>query len=234
MAIILNLETATQICSVVLAKSGEILAKRELNEKNVHAEVLTPFIQEVIAEASIKLQDLDAIAVSKGPGSYTGLRISVSTAKGLCYSLDKPLISIGTLESLAHYAAQKLKNTLTSKHQIYPMIDARRMEVYTAPFSSDLQQISPVTPLIFDENTFSDIPQDQKLIFVGDGSRKTKELFADNEQIEIHDDILCSAEGMMKIAEEKFINQDFEDVAYFEPFYLKEFIAGIPKVKGLK
>lgn len=234
MAIILNLETATQVCSVVLAKDGALLAKRELNEKNVHAEVLTPFIEEVVKEAGLKLQDLDAIAVSKGPGSYTGLRISISTAKGLCYSLDKPLISVGTVESLAHFAADKMGNTITSNHLIYPMIDARRMEVYTASFSSDLQQLSEVAPLIFDDSTFRDIPKNQKLIFVGDGSTKTKDLFADNEQIEIHDHILSSAEGMVQIAEQKFKNQDFEDVAYFEPFYLKEFIAGIPKVKGLK
>jgi len=234
MAIILNLETATQICSVVLAKDGEVLAKRELNEKNVHAEVLTPFIEEVVQEVGLKLQDLDAIAVSKGPGSYTGLRIGVSTAKGLCYSLDKSLISVGTLESLANIAAHKLADSLTLHHHIYPMIDARRMEVYTAPFSSDLKQLSEVAPLIFDENTFADLSIDQKLILVGNGSSKTKELFSDNPQIEIHDKILCSAEGMIKIAEEKYSKQDFEDVAYFEPFYLKEFIAGIPKVKGLK
>lgn len=234
MAIILNLETATKICSVVLTKNEKVLAKRELNEKNVHAAVLTPFIEEVVKEVGIKLQDLDAVAVSKGPGSYTGLRIGVSTAKGLCYSLDKPLISVGTIESLAHYAAQQLADSITPNHQIYPMIDARRMEVYTAPFSSDLKQLSDVAPLIFDENTFSNLKQDQKLILVGDGSAKTKELFSDNPQIEIHEDILCSAEGMVSIAEEKFNHQDFEDVAYFEPFYLKEFIAGIPKVKGLK
>jgi len=234
MALILNLETATQICSVVLSKDGAILAKRELNEKNVHAEVLTPFIEEVIAEAGLKLQDLDAIAVSKGPGSYTGLRISVSTAKGLCYSLDKPLISVGTIESLAHYAIQKLVNSVSPNHIIYPMIDARRMEVYTAAFSSNLEQLSDVAPLILEEDSFSKLNQDQKLIFIGDGSPKTKELFSNNAQIEIHDDINCSAEGMVKIAEDKFKSQDFEDVAYFEPFYLKEFVAGIPKVKGLK
>lgn len=234
MALILNLETATQVCSVVLAKDGVLLAKRELNEKNVHAEVLTLFVEEVVAEAGLKLQDLDAVAVSKGPGSYTGLRISVSTAKGLCYGLDKPLISVGTLESLASYASQKLVNFVTPGHQIYPMIDARRMEVYTAQFSSDLKQLSDVAPLILDENSFSDLDKNQKLIFVGDGSSKTKELFADKHQIEIHDEILCSAQGMIQIAEEKFHNADFEDIAYFEPFYLKEFIAGIPKVKGLK
>lgn len=234
MAIILNLETATQVCSVVLAKDGEVLVKRELNEKNVHAEVLTPFIEEVVQEVGLKLLDINAIAVSEGPGSYTGLRISVSTAKGLCYSLDKPLISVGTIESLANYAAQKLTDSLTPNHLIYPMIDARRMEVYTAPFSSDLKQLSKVTPLIFDENTFADLSIDQKLILVGDGSSKTKEIFSDNPQIEIHDEILCSAEGMLKIAEEKYHQQNFEDVAYFEPFYLKEFVAGIPKVKGLK
>lgn len=234
MAIILNLETATPVCSVVLAKDGALLAKRELNEKNVHAEVLTPFVEEVVEEAGLKLQDIDAVAVSKGPGSYTGLRISVSAAKGLCYSLDKPLISVGTIESLAHFAAQKLVDSLTPNHHIYPMIDARRMEVYTAAFSNELKQLSEVTPLIFEEDTFSELNSNQKLIFVGDGSTKAKDFFSNNSQIEVRDDILCSAEGMIKIAEEKFQKEDFEDVAYFEPFYLKEFIAGIPKVKGLR
>jgi len=234
MGLILNLETATQVCSVVLSKDGEILAKRELNEKNVHAEVLTPFIEEVISKASLKLHDLDAVAVSKGPGSYTGLRIGVSTAKGLCYSLGKPLISVGTIESLANYTVQKLADSITSNCNIYPMVDARRMEVYTAAFSYNLNQLSEVTPLILDKQSFSELKPDQKLILTGDGSSKTKELFSDHNQIEIHDEILCSAEGMIQIAEEKFKHQDFEDVAYFEPFYLKEFIAGIPKVKGLK
>lgn len=234
MAIILNLETATQVCSVVLAKDGAVLAKRELNEKNVHAEVLTPFIEEVVQEAGISLKDLDAIAVSKGPGSYTGLRIGVSTAKGLCYSLDKPLISVGTLDSLAYYAAQQLSSSLSSSHIICPMIDARRMEVYSNLYNSALETTDDVAPLILDSQSFSDLKEDQKLILVGDGCAKTKELFAARPNIIIHDEILCSAEGMIHIAEEKFLQQNFEDVAYFEPFYLKEFMAGIPKVKGLR
>lgn len=234
MANILNLETATQVCSVVLAKDGKLLSKRELNEKNVHAEVLTTFIEEVMADAGLKLNDLDAVAVSKGPGSYTGLRIGVSTAKGLCYSLDKPLISVGTLASLTHYAAQKLLHSITPNHLLCPMIDARRMEVYSALFNSELQRQSEVAPLLLDEESFKDLDEDQKLILFGDGSDKTKALFENRPQIEIHEDILCSAEGMMKISEEKFNRQDFEDLAYFEPYYLKEFIAGIPKVKGLR
>jgi tRNA threonylcarbamoyladenosine biosynthesis protein TsaB len=234
MAIILNLETATQVCSVVLAKDGKLLGKRELNEKNVHAEVLTPFIEEVIEEAGLKLSHLDAVAVSKGPGSYTGLRIGVSTAKGLCYSLDKPLISVGTLDSLAHYAVKKLPYSVAPNHLLCPMIDARRMEVYAALFNSELHKQTEVAPLILDEQSFNDLKEGQKLILLGDGSGKTKALFKHRSQIEIHEEILCSAEGMVQISEEKFNQEDFEDLAYFEPCYLKEFIAGIPKVKGLR
>lgn len=234
MATVLNLETATQVCSVVLARDGKLIGKRELNEKNVHAEVLTPFIEEVMEEAGLRLNDLDAVAVSKGPGSYTGLRIGVSTAKGLCYGLDKPLISVGTLESLAHYARQKLVSFITPNHLLCPMIDARRMEVYAALFNAELQSQSEVAPLILDEESFKDLKEDQKLVLFGDGSAKTKVLFENRARIEIHDDVLCSAEGMIHISEEKFNRQDFEDLAYFEPYYLKEFIAGIPKVKGLR
>lgn len=234
MAIILNLETATQVCSVVLAKEGKLLGKRELNEKNVHAEVLTPFIEEVMEEAGLKLSDLDAIAVSKGPGSYTGLRIGVSTAKGLCYSLDQPLISVGTLDSLAHYAVQKLPHAITPNHLLCPMIDARRMEVYAALFNSQLHKQTEVAPLILDENSFNDLEEHQKLIIFGDGSGKTKALFEHRSHIEIHEEILCSAEGMVQISEQKYNHQNFDDLAYFEPFYLKEFIAGIPIVKGLR
>jgi tRNA threonylcarbamoyladenosine biosynthesis protein TsaB len=234
MALILNIETATQVCSVALSKDGHLLALREYSEKNAHAEVLTPLIQELISEAKVHLTDLDAIAVSEGPGSYTGLRIGVSTAKGLCYSLDKPLISIPTLSSMAQWAAQNLKSKLTKDSLLFPMIDARRMEVYTCQFDYQLKQLNETAPLIFDEETFVEGYSGKELVLFGDGCQKSTVLFSERKNITIYPEILCSAQGMLQLAEDKFKNSDFVDLAYFEPFYLKEFIAGIPKVKGLR
>ena len=232
MALIINIETATQMCSVALAKDGKLLTLRELHEKNVHAEVLSTFAQEVLQEANLSWSALDAIAVSEGPGSYTGLRIGVSTAKGLCYSLDIPLIAVSTLQSLAAFAQITLGETIKEDSYIAPMIDARRMEVYTAFFDHQNIRKSKIEPHIFTEDSFKEISQ--PIVLCGDGCEKAKDLFASRENIEIHPEILCSSKGMMAIAEEKFQQQEFEDVAYFEPFYLKEFIAGIPRVKGLR
>lgn len=234
MAIILNIETSTQVCSVALAKDGHLLVLKESNEKNSHAEILTAFIEEALMEANLKFNQLDAIAISKGPGSYTGLRIGMSTAKGLCYSLDKPLIGIDTMQSMAHFAAQELISEITSETLLVPMIDARRMEVYTAFYNSELSAISQIAPLILEEDSLSKEAQNHKLILTGDGCAKCIELFSQQENIHIFPEILSSAKGMIQLAEEKFNSQDFEDVAYFEPFYLKEFIAGIPRVKGLR
>ena len=232
MALILNLETATQVCSVALAKDGELLSLRELNEKNVHAEVLTPFVQEVMKEANLNLADLDAVAVSQGPGSYTGLRIGVSTAKGLCYSLDIPLIGVSTLQSMARWAQITLGDKISDKAWFTPMIDARRMEVYTAFYNHQMEAQSKIEPHIFTEDSFATI--DKELILSGDGCQKSQDLFKNRSNISIYPEILCSAQGMISLSENKFQKEDFEDVAYFEPFYLKEFIAGIPRVKGLR
>lgn len=234
MALILNIDTATPVCSVALARDGKLLALREKNEKNIHAEVLTHFIMEVIAEAGCKLADLDAVAVSKGPGSYTGLRIGVSTAKGLCYSIDKPLIGIGTIESMAHFAAQELVGKYTEKDLFLPMIDARRMEIYGAFYNNHLQAQSEVKPHILDENSFLEEGENNNIILTGDGAAKCQEIFKERHEIKIYPEIHCSSRGMLQLSEEAFNKQAFEDVAYFEPFYLKEFIAGIPRVKGLR
>ena len=234
MGLILNIETATQVCSISLAKDGNLLALRELNEKNVHAEVLTVFIQEIMKETSLTLSDIEAIAVSKGPGSYTGLRIGLSTAKGLCYSLDIPLISVSSLQAIAQNAALKLKGEIKENTLFAPMIDARRMEVYTAFYKPTMEEVSKIEPHIFSEESFLEEEKTHELILIGDGCAKSQDLFSQRKNIRIFPDILSSSLGMIPLAEKKFQEQDFEDVAYFEPFYLKEFIAGIPRVKGLR
>jgi len=234
MGLILHIETATQTCSVVLAKDAELLAIREINEKNIHAEVLTAFVSEVMKEASMSLQKLDAVAVSMGPGSYTGLRIGVSTAKGLCYSLDKPLIGISTLQAMARYAALELTDEIKSNTLFAPMIDARRMEVYTALYRPNMEIIGEVAPHIFSEESFIEESKTNELLLTGDGSIKSLDLFKERKNIKIFPHILSSARGMMSLADKKWQARDFENLAYSEPFYLKEFIAGIPRVKGLR
>lgn len=234
MALILNMDTATPVCSVALAQDGKLLALREKNEKNIHAEVLNGFVEEVLKEAQKSLKDLDAIAVSMGPGSYTGLRIGVSAAKGFCYSLDKPLIGVGTIDAMAHWAAHELNGKLEENSLFLPMIDARRMEIYGAFFNQQLEALSEVKPHILDENSFLEEGKDKSIILTGDGAAKCQEIFSQREEIIIYPDIHSSSRGMMQMAEDKFNQQIFEDVAYCEPFYLKEFIAGIPRVKGLR
>jgi len=234
MALILNMDTATPVCSVALAKDGQLLAFREKNEKNIHAEVLNGFVAEVLEEAELGLKDLDAVAVSMGPGSYTGLRIGVSSAKGLCFSLDIPLIAIGTIESMACWAAEQLPEQVSEKALFIPMIDARRMEVYGAFYNHNLEAQTKVMPHILDEHSFLEEAENHQLVVTGDGAAKCQDIFAQRKEIKIFPEILSSSRGMIRKADEKFQHNEFVDVAYFEPFYLKEFIAGIPKVKGLR
>jgi len=217
MALILNLETATKNCSVSISKDGETISLKEINTGGYsHSELLHSFIEEVLKESNFKLSNLDAVAVSKGPGSYTGLRIGVSTAKGLCFGNNIPLISIPTLESMA--TSQKGDYTLL------PMLDARRMEVYACVFNSSLQEIRKTEAEIIDENSYAEFLEKGKVLFFGDGAEKCKEIIK-HENAEFVDDIFPSAKDMAGISEEKFNRQDFEDTAYFEPFYLKDFIA---------
>ncbi|MCF8297766.1 MAG: tRNA (adenosine(37)-N6)-threonylcarbamoyltransferase complex dimerization subunit type 1 TsaB [Saprospiraceae bacterium] len=229
MALILNIETATKICSVALAKDGELISFREQGGQYSHAELITTFIQEVIADAQIEIKDLDAVSISKGPGSYTGLRIGVSTAKGLCYSLDKPMISVSTLQAMA-LGAVKVVN---DKNALFcPMIDAKRMEVYTALFDADDNEVREIKADIIDENSFSEYLAKNKIYFFGDGADKCRETITHPNAI-FKSEGLPSAKNMICISEKKFQNKLFEDVAYFEPFYLKDFIAGVSRVKGL-
>lgn len=224
MAYILSIETATTNCSVSLSKDGETLFLKEDYSSNYsHAERLHVFIDTVLKEANIKQSQLDAIAVSKGPGSYTGLRIGVSAAKGLCYALDIPLISISTLEALAHQV--EVTNGI-----IIPMIDARRMEVYSAIFSKDYKLIREIEAQILNEQSFRDYLQSEMLYFIGSGVDKTKTLINNQNAIFIEGK-LPSAKEMGTLAYAKYKISDIENVAYFEPYYLKDFVALKPKSK---
>ncbi|MES2140681.1 MAG: tRNA (adenosine(37)-N6)-threonylcarbamoyltransferase complex dimerization subunit type 1 TsaB [Bacteroidota bacterium] len=231
MALILNLETATTVCSVSLSKDGQLLAVKEQNGDYSHAENLTLFIEDVLKQAGIKLSEVDAIAVSKGPGSYTGLRIGVSTAKGLCYSLNKPLIAINTLQHISLSVSKNPQIPISDLQALFcPMLDARRMEVYCAMFDSLNNEIAPTTAEIIDEQSFSDLLNNRLIYFFGDGAAKCKNILSANKNAIFIDDIFPSAKNMISLSEKAFLNKEFEDVAYFEPFYLKDFVAG--KKKG--
>lgn len=219
MAIILCLETATTNCSVGIARNGRLLALKEDNSRNYsHAEKLHVFINEILAETGLSVKDLDAVAISKGPGSYTGLRIGVSAAKGLCYSLDIPLISVPTLDLLAHKLTGK-------KDIIIPLMDARRMEVYSAVYNSELTQIRDTKAEILEENSFSEYLENSIIHFIGNGVAKFEDICSHSNAI-FHTQEFPSAQEMAEIAEAKYKISDIEDVAYFEPYYLKDFIAG--------
>lgn len=218
MALLLNIETSTTNCSVSLSKDEEILVLKEDNNTGYsHAEKLHVFINHVFDISGISKNEIDAISVSKGPGSYTGLRIGVSTAKGLCYALEKPLISVSTLEALAHQVS-------VEEGLIVPMLDARRMEVYSAIFNSEYEIVRAVEAQILDDSSFKEELKSQKVYFIGNGVEKTKQIISHKNAIFIEDK-LPSASTMQKIANTKYKISDTEDVAYFEPYYLKDFVA---------
>jgi tRNA threonylcarbamoyladenosine biosynthesis protein TsaB len=229
----LAIETATPVCSVALLEDEKVLRLKESDEKNSHSKVLTVFIQEILDELQLDAKDLDAIAVSKGPGSYTGLRIGVSSAKGLCYAGDLPLISVNTLYSMALGVIHDNKITQEADSLFVPMIDARRMEVYSAVFDLDGNKIRDTKAEIIDENSFADYFENHILYFFGDGAEKCRDVIT-HQNARFIDNFQSSAAFMGKVVHQKFLNKTFEDVAYFEPFYLKDFIAGAPKVKGLR
>ena len=219
MGCILNIETATPVCSVALARDGELLSLREVNNGFTHSENLTNFISEVCSEASMELRDIDAVAVSRGPGSYTGLRIGTSTAKGLCYALKKPLLAIDTLKSLT--ASLLSVNKFETGSLFVPMIDARRMEVYCAVYNNLLEEIVPANAMVITPESFSDLISKGSIVLFGDGSAKCKPVFESVTDVHFSD-ITISALGMMKLSEEKFRRNEFENVSLFEPYYLKE------------
>lgn len=232
---ILLLETATSVCSVVLEKNGAMLAERHSDEQNAHSSKLAVFIDEIFAQTGLIPNDLDAVCVSSGPGSYTGLRIGVSTAKGLCYGLGKSLVAVPTLESIAaqYFAAHPDYNGL-----VCPMIDARRMECYAAFYArgteSLLQEVRSVAADIVEEGIYDNYLDAHEVVFVGDGAEKTRSKLGMHPNARYCSDFCISAQGMIQLAEQRLQQQKTEDVAYFEPFYLKDFVAKKSVVRGLK
>ncbi len=219
MATILCLETATTNCSVAISVDGSVVMLQEDNSHGFsHAEKLHVFIEKVLKDVKVSKEKLDAVAVSKGPGSYTGLRIGVSAAKGLCFALDIPLISIPTLQSLANRAKEEYDF-------IVPMLDARRMEVYAAVFNTEKQEIRETKAEILDSTSFSEFIAKGKTCFIGDGVPKFKEVCNHPNAVFI-ENMLPSATEMAALAEYKCKISDTEDVAYFEPYYLKDFVSG--------
>jgi len=224
LSLILNIETSTKNCSVSLTESGSVIALKQINDgKYSHNENLHTFIVDVLKEADKKINELEAVAVSKGPGSYTGLRIGVSAAKGLCFSLDIPLISISTLQSLA-------LQVQAEDTYIIAMLDARRMEVYSAVYDESTILVREIRAEILEDNSFEEFLNKKTVYFIGDGVEKTKTLISHKNAIFI-DDKLPTANEMASFSYAKFQQNDFEDVAYFEPFYLKDFVATTNKKK---
>ena len=216
---ILCLETATTMCSVCITANDKVLAYKEINGGYSHAENLHVFIQDVLKEANLSVKQISAVAVSKGPGSYTGLRIGVSSAKGLCFALQIPLISIDTLQSMAYAVAQSRQEDI-----LYcPMLDARRMEVYCAVYNNQLENVIPVHALVLDEKSVEVFNLDKPICFFGDGMPKAKALLQTKRHSVFTEDVFPSSQSMASLAYKKFSEQTFEDLAYFEPFYLKEF-----------
>lgn len=218
MKYILHIETSTKVCSVALSCDGELKALKESNDDAyAHGEKLTLYIQDVLAETGVSPKELAAISVTSGPGSYTGLRIGASVAKGLCYALSIPLIAIDSLLNLAIIAADKHPDST-----LCPMIDARRLEVYNAIYSPTFSYLKEISADILDEHSYSNF---EPFVFFGDGALKMEEFWKGRNVI-LDQEIVCSAKGHAQLAYSKFCNSEFEDVAYFEPFYLKDFVGG--------
>ena len=236
---IILIETSTALCSVALAEDGQITAYRESSAPKAHASLTAVFIDEMLKERGIAIADCDAVCVSMGPGSYTGLRVGVSTAKGLCFGSGKPLLAVGTLDTLVAQAAEATSGPTGDPRLIIPMVDARRMEVYTAVFSSchpecsegspSYAQITETAPAIIDETSFAEYLEQGPCLFIGDGAGKCADVIKHPNAhfCQCHP----NAAAMLQPALEAFRKGNFEDVAYFEPFYLKEFVATVSKKK---
>ena len=217
MAYLLAIETSTEICSVALGKDTECIALIEDDKGNSHSEKLLVFVDEILKQTGLKKNELNAVCISEGPGSYTGLRIGTSSAKGLCYALDIPLIAVSTLQSMAYGAREQYPDY----KQYSPMIDARRMEVYTAIYNQYLEPVEKISNIILDENTYSNYLTADKLVFCGNGMVKAVDLLSVNSNA-VFCDTKTSARYLLTLGYRKFIEEDFADIAYFEPFYLKE------------
>lgn len=234
MSKILCIETSTEVCSVSLADQGEIIAFKENLNGLSHSKLLTVYIDDILKENDLKVSDLDAVAVSEGPGSYTGLRIGVSAAKGLCFGAEIPLIAVSPLDAMTYGVSKRASELGIGEADILvPMLDARRMEVYSAKYDMNGERITEVTPLIIDEESFSDELEEFKMYFFGNGSAKCKEVISSENAIFV-EDVITTSQNMAALAEAKFLKEDFVDVAYFEPFYLKSFVATTSKKNILK
>ncbi len=227
---IILIETSTALCSAALAENGEVVSYKESSAPKAHASLTAVFIDEILKERGLTLADCDAVCVSMGPGSYTGLRVGVSTAKGLCFGAKKPLLAVGTLNTLVAQAKDEAHDKPISGYKyIIPMVDARRMEVYTAVFTPDGQQLTETAPVIVDESSFASQLTEGPTLFIGDGAGKCAEILAHPNAhfIQCHP----NAAAMAAPAAKAYREGRFEDVAYFEPFYLKEFVATVSKKK---
>jgi len=224
MSLILSIETSTNVCSVALTEGDSVVAKEILFADQSHSTHLTLLIERVLKNVGQKMNDLDAVAVSEGPGSYTGLRIGVSTAKGLCYALSIPLISVSTLAAMAHQVVLEEQ----AKVLYVPMLDARRMEVYTATYDQSLVILDEVRPLVLDAYSFSETLRDHSVFFFGNGSAKFAEVLS-NENARFIAEVVPEAWSVGLLAADKLRRGQVEDVAYFEPNYLKEYQATKPK-----
>ena len=233
MSTILHIETSTDVCSVAVSEDSHVIFEQQDHSGPNHAERLGTMVDEALSFTDNHAIPFDAVAVSSGPGSYTGLRIGVSTAKGVCYAADVPLMAIDTLEAMAHGMKEKLGGQIAENDLLIPMIDARRMEVYAAIFDANLNKVEDTAAMVIDEHSFENLSKDHHLWLFGDGAPKLNKVFENQPNISVIDGFKPSAAFMRPLAEKALRDKDFVDVAYFEPFYLKDFIAGKPHVKGL-
>ena len=225
MSLILSIDTSTKVCSVALHQDGKLLAINELYTEKSHSGMLTTLCDNVVKYAGFSLKSLDAVAVAKGPGSYTGLRIGVSTAKGFCFALDKPLIAVNTLEAMAY----QLKDFYAETHLLCPMIDARRMEVYCQILDNQMNVISETEAKIINDSSFSKILDEKKIVFFGDGAAKCQAEITHKNAVFLPIEVHPSAKTVGLLATKSFEKSLFENVVTFEPFYLKDFVGTQPK-----
>lgn len=222
MPFILLLETSSTVCSVALSKGTDIIQCIESSEANVNSSLLSVFIHKILKEAGIAAHELNAVAVSNGPGSYTGLRIGLSTAKGICYGADLPLITLDSLQVMAAYFKKSNPTLIQSIALLIPLIDARRQEVYAGFYNAAIQPIKNPEAIILNEFSFKDFTDRHPCLFIGNGAEKTKSILKNSNNSRFYPHFTTSAIGMADIAWQMYQQQQFADVAYTEPFYLKE------------
>lgn len=229
MALILLIETSASVLSVALSRDGAAQLERVCTEPRMQASLTAPLVKEVLDAAGITIADCDAVAVSAGPGSYTGLRVGVSTAKGLCFGAGKPLIAVGTLDIIARSPMTGVMADSDRPSYIVPMLDARRMEVYTAVYTPDGERVTPIEALVVEEGSFGKYLEEGKVLFIGDGALKCKGVIGHPNAV--FQEAQPLARNMAALAEERYKAGQFEDLAYYEPFYLKDFVTTVSRKK---